>query len=128
MELFEVKRQLVTEVPAVWLPVSRRLPISEEEDVAHRRLHRRPLESVDECLADLLEGLQRYRISLDSQLSELRKEFQRHALETILFDKQHDKAPDLKSFTPPTQDEKQQLQKAFADVGLFDRRIERQHR
>jgi predicted ATP-dependent endonuclease of OLD family len=109
----------------VWLPVSRRLPISDEEDTEHRRLHRRPLESVDECLADLLQGLQRYRISLDSELSELRKEFQRHALETILFDKQHDKAPDFKSFTPPTQEDKQQLQKAFADVGLFDKRIEK---
>ena len=125
LEFFDIKRQLVADVPAVWLPVSRRLPISEEEDMEHRRLHRRPLESVDECLADLLESLQRYRISLDSDLSELRKEFQRHALETILFDKQHDKAPDIRSFTPPTQEEKQQLQKAFTDVGLYDKRIEK---
>ncbi len=124
-EMFQIRELVTQQVPAVWLPVSRRLPIADEEEAERRRLHRKPLESVDECLADLLESLQRYRVSLDSQLSELRKEFQKHALETILYDKQHDKAPDLGTFTSPSQDEKQQLLQAFTDVGFFDTRIKK---
>jgi ABC-type hemin transport system ATPase subunit len=122
-EVGHLRMQLIQRVPAIWLPVSRRLPISDEEDADNRRLHRRPLESVDECLAELLEGLQKYRVSLDSQLSELRKEFQKHALETVLYDKQHDRAPDLHSFIPPTEDDRKQLYNAFVDLGLIDPRI-----
>jgi hypothetical protein len=124
-ELFEMREQLTKKVPAVWLPVSRRLPIADEEEAERRRLHRRPLESVDECLAELLEGLQRYRVSLDSHLSELRKDFQVHALETILYDKQHDKVPDFRSFRPPSENEKEQLLQAFTDVGFTDHRIKK---
>ncbi len=120
----QLKSQMALHVPAVWLPVSRRLPISDEEEADRRRLHRRPLESVDECLAELLEGLQKYRVSLDSQLSELRKEFQKHALEAVLYDKQHDRA-DWSRFTAPTEDDKAQLRRAFAELGLVDRRIEK---
>jgi predicted ATPase len=120
-ELFQLKRQLEGLVPAAWLPVSRRLPISEDEDEnERRRLRRGTLESVDECLAELLEGLQRYRLSLDAQLAELRKDFPKHALENILYDKRHDRMIDLRSFKAPTQAEKQQLIKAFQDVGFDD--------
>jgi predicted ATPase len=79
---------------------------------------------VDECLAELLEGLQRYRLSLDAKLAELRKDFQKHALENILYDKRHDRMIDLKSFKAPTQLEKQQLLKAFQDVGFVDAAME----
>lgn len=123
-ELFVCREQLALQVPAVWLPVSRRLPIAEEE-AERRRLHRKPLESVDECLSDLLEGLQKYRVSLDSHLSELRKEFQKHALETILYDKQHDNMPNPRSLSPPSQEEKEQLLQAFTDVGFSDSRIKK---
>ena len=47
-EFYELRDQLVRQVPVVWLPVSRRLPIAEEEEAERRTLHRRPLESVDE--------------------------------------------------------------------------------
>lgn len=124
-DLFRIRESVTQQVPAVWLPVSRRLPIADEEEAERRRLHRTPLESVDECLEGLLESLQRYRVSLDSDLSELRKDFQKHALETILYDKQHDKLPDSWSLTPPSQDEKQQLLQAFADVGFSDNRIKK---
>ncbi|MBK8751003.1 MAG: ATP-binding protein [Candidatus Competibacteraceae bacterium] len=112
-------------VPAVWLPVSRRLPIAEEEEMARKRLHRKPLESVDECLAGLVDSLQQYRLSLNTELSELRKEFQRHALENILYDKQHDRL--LLKPQPsiaPSEEDKQALLQAFRDVGLVDRNME----
>jgi predicted ATP-dependent endonuclease of OLD family len=111
-------------VPAVWLPVSRRLPIAEEDEMARRNLHRKPLESVDECLASLIEDLQKYRLSLNAELSELRKQFQQHALANILFDKKHDKAFRLPKLGPPSESDKQQLLKAFRDVGLVDSQME----
>jgi predicted ATPase len=124
-DIQELQRLLRGLVPAVWLPVSRRLPIAEEEEVARRPLHRRPLESVDECLASLVEDLQRYRLSLNAELSELRKEFQRHALENILYDKQHDRAlRHPSSLGPPSDADKQRLLQAFKDVGLVDSRME----
>ena len=122
----KIQQQLRGLVPAVWLPVSRRLPIAEEEEFEQRRLHRKPLESVDECLSGLADSLQQYRLGLNTELSELRREFQRHALENILYDKQHDRALlDPKSFTPPSEHDKQALLKAFQDVGLVDRRMEK---
>lgn len=119
-EIFELKRKLEGLVPAAWLPVSRRLPIGEEEEEDPRRTRRNSLESVDECLSELLGGLQRYRVSLDAKLAELRKDFQRHALENILYDKSHDRMIDWRNFQVPTQDEKHQLLKAFQDVGFVD--------
>ncbi len=124
-DIQDLQKQLRGLVPAVWLPVSRRLPIAEEEEVARRPLHRRPLESVDECLASLVEELQRYRLSLNAELSELRKGFQRHALENILFDKHHDRVlNNLASLVPPSESDKQKLLQAFRDVGLVDARME----
>lgn len=113
-------------VPAVWLPVSRRLPIAEEEEMARKRLHRKPLESVDECLSGLVESLQQYRISLNTELSELRKEFQRHALENILYDKQHDRMLlDPQTTVAPSEADKKALLQAFNDVGLVNREMEK---
>lgn len=124
-DLRRIQTSLRELVPAVWLPVSRRLPIAEEEEMARKRLHRKPLESVDECLAGLVDSLQQYRLSLNTELSELRKEFQRHALENILYDKQHDRL--LLKPQPsiaPSEEDKQALLQAFRDVGLVDRNME----
>lgn len=124
-ELPELQQRLHGLVPAVWLPVSRRLPIADEEEMARRSLHRRPLESVDECLAGLVDQLQRYRLSLNAELSELRKDFQRHSLENILYDKQHDRTfRNPTSLVPPTEEDKQKLLQAFRDVGFVDSRME----
>ena len=123
-ELFELKRLLEGVVPAAWLPVSRRLPFGDDSEEERRRSKRGALESVDVCLAELLEGLQRYRVSLDAKLSELRKDFQKHALENILYDKRHDKMIDMRSFHLPTQEDKNQLLKAFQDVGFVDNAME----
>ena len=121
----DIRHRLQQLVPAVWLPVSRRLPIAEEEALEQRRLHQKPLESVDERLAGLTESLEQYRLGLNAELSELRRDFQRHALENILYDKQHDESPlDQTSFAPQSEDDKQALLKAFGDVGLVDKRME----
>ena len=121
----ELQHKLQQLVPAVWLPVSRRLPIADEEEMEQRRLHRKPLESVDECLAGLTTSLQQYRFALNTELSKLRREFQRHALENILYDKQHDTLLEPRSFDPPSEHDKQALLKAFQDVGLVDRLMEK---
>ena len=114
-------RQLV---PAVWLPVSRRLPMAEDEEIERRARRRIPLESVDECLSGVIDALQRYRQSLNAELSELRRKFQWYALENILYDKQLDgDFPRLPSFLPPSADDEQSLIKAFRDVGLDNEAI-----
>jgi predicted ATPase len=120
-EIFELKRELEGLVPAAWLPVSRRIPIGDDEEPDRRNARRSSLESVDECLSELLDGLQKYRVSLDSKLAELRKDFQKHALENILYDKKHDRMIDWKSIQSPTEEDKQQLLKAFHDVGFVDK-------
>ena len=115
--------------PAVWLPVSRRLPVSEEEEIRQRRRPSRQLESVDERLSDLTQDLQKYRLSLNAELSELRREFQLHALENILYDKRYDRElPNFRSFTPPSEDDEKSLLKAFKDVGLTDQNLEKRIR
>ncbi len=122
----ELRHELRQLVPAVWLPVSRRLPIAKEEELEDRKLHRKPLESVDECLERLLERLQENRLNLNIELSELLHQFQRHALENILYDKQRDQ--DLfhkNSFTQPSEKDKQALLKAFKYVGLIDKKMEK---
>ena len=126
MDFRKVRHQLRQLVPAVWLPVSRRLPIADGEELEQRRLHRKPIESVDECLAGLADSLQQYRLGLNTDLAELRRAFQRHALENILYDKQHDRAlRDTKAFEPPSEDDKKALLKAFRDVGLVDHLMEK---
>ena len=124
MEFSAIRTQLAGLVPAAWLPVSRRLPITEEDEEDRKISRRSNLESVDECLSQLLSLLRNYRISLDSTLSELRKEFQKHALENILYDKSHDAMPDFVDFPPLTENDKTRLLEAFRDVGLADKEIE----
>jgi len=115
-ELTEILRDLV---PAVWLPVSRRLPIPEEEEEEYRVPRRLQLESVDMRLRELLEELSRYRLTLDAKLSERYREFENKVLQLILYSKQHDRIESL-SVTPPTQEDKDQLLRAFEVAGLLD--------
>ena len=120
VEIWELQHKLSDLVSAVWLPVSRRLPISEEEELEQRRHHNKPLESVDERLSSLIKGLEKYHFSLNTELSGMRRDFQRQVLQAILYDKEHD-AIDIfykGSFTPPSEDDKQALLKAFKDVDL----------
>lgn len=125
-ELVEILKELV---PAVWLPVSRRLPIPEEEEEEEYREEyrfRRPrgLESVDVRLRELLAELVVYRLGLEGKLSERYKEFEDKVLQVILYSKQHDAVPTLR-VAPPTDDEKKQLLRAFEVAGLLDDQTKR---
>ncbi|MBC8233002.1 ATP-binding protein [bacterium] len=122
-------------VPAIWLPVNRRLPITEEEgELEIERRSRlkaidvRPLEaleSVDMRLRALMSELMNYRLKLDAQLSEHYKEdFEKRVLETILYNKKYDQVKSLNLKSPPTQEEKEQLIRAFQEAGLLDPQME----
>ena len=58
----EIDGELTALVPLVWLPVSRRLPVTENDEERHTRTER--LESVDLRLQDLLGALSHYHSSL----------------------------------------------------------------
>jgi len=121
-------QELMALVPAVWLPVSRRLPIPEraDEDDVHEfwktsmEIRNFRLESVDQRLTELINDLQRYRLSLETQLSERYKDFERRVLELMLFNPDHDKWP----FRIPTgeldEEQKELLVRAFAAAGLLN--------
>ena len=117
--------ELTNLVPLVWLPVNRRLPVTEDEEKRYSR--RRSLESVDLRLDDLLEALSRYHSVLNSQLSERYGEFERQVLRVILYSKEHDQVNSILEAVPtslPTEAEKNQLRRAFDDAGLLDEQMQ----
>ena len=119
-------------VPTAWLPVSRRLSISDPEDespyriewdLASRRRARRShgtLESADHRLSELTKLLHRYRFQIEQTLSSRYKEFEQHVLEIVLFDENRDKfpmsIPDKESLGDES---KQLLIRAFESAGLL---------
>jgi predicted ATP-dependent endonuclease of OLD family len=112
-------------VPAVWLPVSRRLPIPEEdEDYPRMRERTSGMESVDLRLREVIDELSRYRLGLEAKLSERYKEFERAVMRIILYSKQHDK---ISSLPVPslTAAQKEHLVKAFEAARLMDAEIKR---
>jgi predicted ATP-binding protein involved in virulence len=111
-------------VPTVWLPVSRRLPISDEQDEMEWR-KRSKLESVDKRLQELLNELSKYRLKLDNKLSERYKVFERQVLQMILYSKDHDKYDTVSINSIPSLDEKQQLLRAFEAAGLLDTQMKK---
>lgn len=118
--------ELTDLVPLVWLPISRRLPVTADEEERYTR--RSPLESVDLRLQESLEGLSGYHAILNSQLSKRYAEFERQVLSVILYSKEHDQFASIQKAVPsslPTEAEKEQLQKAFKDAGLLDEQMQR---
>ena len=115
----ELYDELTALVPIVWLPVSRRLPVTEEEEERYRRTV--PLESIDVRLQKLLEGLLHYHSRLNTRLSERYKEFEHQVLSVILYSKEHDQL----DLTPslPREYEKVQLLGAFEASGLLNKQI-----
>ena len=109
-------------VPTVWLPVSRRLPVSEGEERELRRRRDKGLESVDERLRELLEQLVVYRKTLDSELSKLHVEFQRRVFEIMLYSKKHDVYSSVKAEVL-SEEQHDQLVRAFDAAGLLDTRM-----
>ena len=123
MLLEEIDGELTPLVPLVWLPVSRRLPVTEDKEEQHTR--EGSLESVDLRLGESLEGLSRYHSSLNTLLSERYKSFEREVLSVILYSKDRDALNSI-SFSSPakTKAEKKQLLGAFEDAGLLDEQMQ----
>lgn len=118
----ELYKELTALVPIVWLPVSRRLPVTEEEEEPYTRTG--PLESVDLRLRELLENLSRYHSRLNTQLSERYKEFEHQVLSVMLYSKEHDQLSSIPS-SAPTEAEKDQLLRAFKAAGLLNRQMQK---
>ena len=123
----DIDGKLTALVPLVWLPVSRRLPVTEDEE-RHTRTER--LESVDLRLEDLLEGLSRYYLILNAQFSERRREFEGQALSTMLYSKERDgfdsMLDSISSSPLPKKSEKAQLLNAFKATGFLDEKMQTQ--
>jgi energy-coupling factor transporter ATP-binding protein EcfA2 len=77
-------------VPAVWLPVSRRLPIPEDEERERVYARGKSLESVDERLRVLMRELEVYRLTLDKQLAIRYKKFEKSIFQLMLYNKEYD--------------------------------------
>ncbi len=126
MEQFEAARAALGDATkAVWLPVSRRLPIPEEEEDALARRSRgasQRLESVDHTIRRLLRELRDYRALINVQLSQRFKEFEREVLTLMLYDKK-EKAWAIKHDELGT-DDQEKLLKAFSDVGILNPRLQ----
>ena len=118
--------ELTALVPLVWLPVSRRLPVTEDEEKRYTRTGL--LESVDVRLAELLRELIQYRSILNTQLSKRYKEFENQVLLMTLYNKEHEQYDSLgDSIEPslPTESEKEQLLQAFEVAGLVNEQMRR---
>ena len=117
----EFSDELTSLVPIVWLPVSRRLPVTEDEEERYPR--RRPLESIDLRLNELLRELWHYHSGLNTQLSERYRDFENQVLSVILYSKEHDQIDSIPS-SLPTESEKKQLMRAFDAAGLLNEQMQ----
>ena len=124
----ELYDELTALVPIIWLPVSRRLPITEDEEERYTRT--RALESVDLRLKKLLSSLFRYYLILNAQFSERRRGFERQVLSATLYSKKHDRLDSMInsiSASPlPTKSEKTQLLNAFDAIGFLNEQMRTQ--
>lgn len=113
-------------VPTAWLPVSRRLPLSADEEdelvgrvYGQRRLH---LESVDERLESLIGELVKYRLSLNSLLDKKYKEFERNVLQLILYSPEDDS---ISTVVFPSDEDEKRLERTFSEAGFLDPQMKR---
>lgn len=109
-------------VPLVWLPVSRRLPVPDDESSGSYIFSPKSskLESVDQRLSELTRELSDYRLRLDSRVSQEYTVFERKVLEAILYSADYDSMGALRRELPPTQDDQEQLIRVFRAVGILD--------
>lgn len=112
----ELEQALSEIVKAVWLPVSRRLPIQDDDDTRIQYLN---LESVDVRLRDLIGDLKGYRLGLEAKLSMQYKDFEKKVLQEILYSKEYDQIGSFPMDIPKPED-KRQLLSAFQVAGLLD--------
>ena len=123
--LEELYDELTALVPLVWLPISRRLSVTEDEEERYTRAE--PLEPVDLRLRELLESLSRYHSGLNALLSKRYKEFENQVLSVILYSKEHDRIDLILNSIPsslPTKSEKKQLMGAFDAAGLLNEHMQ----
>lgn len=118
----ELHDELTSLVPLVWLPVSRRVPPTSENE-EDRYTRKGLLESVDVRLHVLLEGLFHYHSRLNTQLSDRYSDFERQALSVMLYSKEHDKISTI-TYSLPTESEKKQLIGAFDAAGLLNEQMQ----
>lgn len=116
-----LSEEIAALVPLIWLPVSRRLPVTEDEEEQH--IKKGALESVDLRLGELLDRLSDYHSRLNAQLSERYKKFEHQVLSVILYNKDYDRLDSI-SLSLPTDAEKEQLQRAFKAAGLLDEQMQ----
>ena len=117
----ELHDELTDLVPIVWLPVSRRLPVTEDEEEQHTRTG--SVESVDLRLDELLDELSDYHSGLNAQLYKRYKEFEHQVLSVMLYNKEHDQ-PNLIPSSSPTKADKEQLLGAFEAAGLLNKAMQ----
>ena len=102
-------------VSIVWLPISRYLSVTEDEE-----------DDVMTDLEELLEDVFHYHSHLNTQLSKRYKEFEHQVLSATLYSKEHDQLDLIFSSMPsklPTKAEKEQLLGAFKAAGLLDEQM-----
>ena len=114
--------ELIRLVPLVWLPISRRLPVAEDEEERYTRWG--SVESVDLRLRELLDGLSDYHSRLNALLSERCRRFEHRVLSEMLYSEEHGQ---LELFPPTsaTPAEKEQLLGAFQAAGLLNEDMEK---
>ncbi len=121
-----IKDKLAKITPIAWLPVSRRLPLSEEDRIDRRATRSDDVESVDMCLTDLERELQNYCSSLAREHTLLQKKFEQEALKNLLFNKSIDGTFDIKNIPQPTDEDKKNLIHAFDTLGILNGAIKMQ--
>ena len=111
----ELYNKLTDLVSIVWLPISRYLSGTEDEE--------------DDVMTDievLLDDLSRYHSSLNTQLSEHYREFERDVLLRMLYSKEYDDLDSILSPIPsslPTETQKNQLIEAFEAAKLLNKQM-----
>lgn len=105
---------------AVWLPVSRRLPISDidDSDAELRRVHGSQLESVDHTMRRLMREMRDYRARINVEQTKHFKQFERDVLMLMLYDPK--RRSEGGSFRLTDRDDEQRLVRAFRDAGLMN--------
>ena len=116
--------ELIALVSTVWLPVSRRLPLTQDEKERYAMAD--SLEAVDLRLWELLDGLPQYHTHLNTRLHGRYRQFEHQVLSAMLYSKEHDSLRKISLSmlnSLLTEDAKEQLLSAFEAAGLLDEQM-----
>ena len=112
----ELYNELTDLVSIVWLPISRYLSVTEDEE-----------DDVMTDLEEMVEDIFEYHSHLNTRLSKRYKKFEHQVLSAILYSKEYDQLDLILSSMPsklPTITEKKQLLEAFKAAGLLDEQMQ----